>query len=183
MIKRILLLAVVTLAAIAALEVFGQNTNPTAPVIPEAEGYVSIPGAAVPPDKKRTYRAIYDSTRAAKLPTELVPALDNAGSELNAFGVEGVSLRNVKFVIVFHGASVNGILNDASYKAKFGIANPNLKALSEMKKAGVELFVCGQFLLTEKIDPKTISPDVTVASDALIVLMSYQNDGYALMSY
>ena len=181
--KRILSMAVVTLATIAALQVFAQNMSPSAPIIPEAEGYVSIPGAAVPPDKKRSYRAIYDATHAAKLPTELVPALDNAGAELNAFGVEGVPLRNVKFVIVFHGASVNGILNYANYKAKFGVANPNLKVLSEMKKAGVEIFVCGQFLLTEKIDPKTISPDVTVASDALIVLMSYQNDGYALMSY
>jgi len=29
----------------------------------------------------------------------------------------------------------------------------------------------------------TISPAVTVASDALIVSMEYQNDGYALMSF
>jgi hypothetical protein len=34
-----------------------------------------------------------------------------------------------------------------------------------------------------KIDPATLSPDVTVAVDALIVLMNYQTKGYALMSY
>src|SRR5262249_33699474 len=145
------------LMAIETLQIFAQNGTPSAPVIPESEGYVSIPGAAIRPDKRRTYRAIYDATRAAKSPTELVPALDNAGSELNAFGVEGVPLRNVKFVIVFHGASVNGILNDANYRARFGVANPNIKVLAEMKKAGVEIFVCGQFLLAEKIDPKIIS--------------------------
>lgn len=43
--------------------------------------------------------------------------------------------------------------------------------------------VSGQYLIGEHIDPKTLSPDVTVASDALIVLIVYQNNGYALMSF
>jgi intracellular sulfur oxidation DsrE/DsrF family protein len=154
MMKRMLSMAMITLAAIAALQVFGQNSSPGAPVIPQAEGYVSIPGAAIRPDKKRTYRAIFDATHPAKAPTDLVPALDNAGGELNAFGVEGVPLRSVKFVIVFHGASVNGILNDANYKAKFGVSNPNLKVLSEMKKAGVEIFVCGHSCSRKRLIPK-----------------------------
>jgi len=156
---------------------------PVSPVIPEADGYVRIPGAAFPPDKRRVYRAVYDATRAAKEPTQLAPALNMAGSELNNFGAEGVPLRNVKFAVVFHGGGLNAILDDAHYRAKFGVPNPNLKVLSEMKKAGVGLFVCGQNLVAEQIDPKALSPDVTVASDALIVLMAYQNDGYALMSF
>ena len=157
--------------------------RPVAAVVPEADGYVAIPNAALPPDKKRTYRAIYDATRFPKEPSQLLPALNMAGSELNAFDAAGVPLRNAKFAVVFHGAALNGILDDAHYTTKFGMSNPNLKVLSEMKKAGVELFVCGQNLVAEKIDPKIISPDVTVASDALIVLMAYQNDGYALMSF
>jgi intracellular sulfur oxidation DsrE/DsrF family protein len=52
-----------------------------------------------------------------------------------------------------------------------------------MKKAGVEFFVCGQYLAGEKIDPKTLLPEVTLAADALLVLMHYQNNGYALMSF
>ena len=34
--------------------------------IPAAHGYTIIPGAKLPPDKNRTYRAIYDATKAAK---------------------------------------------------------------------------------------------------------------------
>ncbi len=86
-------------------------------------------------------------------------------------------------MVVFHGAALDGIRDDAHYKAKFGASNPNLKVLIEMKKAGVELFVCGQNLAFTKVDPATISPAVTVASDALLVSMQYQNDGYALMSF
>ena len=52
-----------------------------------------------------------------------------------------------------------------------------------MKKQGVEFFVCGQYLAAEKIEPKTLVPNVTVASDALLVLIHYQNNGYALVSF
>jgi intracellular sulfur oxidation DsrE/DsrF family protein len=152
---------------------------PKAPVISQADGYVVIPGAAVRPSEKHVYRAIFESTKFPKDFHELLPALNNAGSELNAFGVEGVPEQNWKFVIVFHGASINGILDDDHYKEKFGISNPNLAVLSGMKKAGVELFVCGQNLASAKIDPSTLSPLVTIGSDALIVLMEYQNAGYA----
>ena len=31
-----------------------------APAIPEADGYIVIPGAKLAPDKKRIYRAIYE---------------------------------------------------------------------------------------------------------------------------
>jgi intracellular sulfur oxidation DsrE/DsrF family protein len=154
-----------------------------APAIPEADGYIVIPGAKLAPEKKRIYRAIFDATKSAKETSQLLPALNMAGSELNALAVCGIPLTNAKFVVVLHGAAINGILDNDHYKEKFGIANPNLNVLSELKKAGVKLFVCGQNLLSENIDPKIISPDVTVASDALIVLMTYQNDGYALMSF
>ena len=181
--KLALTLAVLTATTLLAIQVAAQWPKPVAAVIPEADGYVAIPNAAIPPDRKRTYRAIYDATRFPKEPAQLVPALNMAGSELNAFEASGVPLANAKFAIVFHGSAINGILDDAHYKTKFGIANPNLKVLADLKKAGVEIFVCGQNLIAENIDPKHISPNVTVASDALIVLMAYQNDGYALMSF
>src|SRR5439155_2438966 len=91
--------------------------------------------------------------------------------------------ENTKFAVVFHGAAIDGILDDAHYKAKYGMNNPNLNILRKLKQDGVELFVCGQNLAFAKIDPKILSPDVTVASDALIVLMIYQHRGYASLSF
>jgi len=92
-------------------------------------------------------------------------------------------LARARFVVVFHGAALDGILDDAHYKARFGVKNPNLKVLEELRHAGVKLFVCGPNLAFAGIDPSTLSPAVTVASDALIVLMTYQNDGYAVLSF
>ena len=137
----------------------------------------------MPPDKTHRYFAIFDATRRAEKPTDLLPSVNMAGSELNAFAVAGVPPSNVKFALVFHGPALDGILDEAHYKAKFGVTNPNLPVLERFRKAGVELFVCGQHLAFEHIDPKTLTPSVTVASDALIVLMTYQNRGYALLSF
>ena len=67
--------------------------------------------------------------------------------------------------------------------ARFGTSDPNLKAIAEMKKSGVEFFVCGQYLAAEKIAPKSLTPDVTLAADALLVLIHYQNQGYAVLSF
>jgi intracellular sulfur oxidation DsrE/DsrF family protein len=181
--KLVLAFTLLVVLAPAASQSFAQWGAPAAAAIPEARGYVSIPNATVTPDKKRTYRAIYNATRAPTEPSQLVPALNMAGAALNAFAATGVPLRNAKFAVVFHGPAIDGVLGDAHYKAKHGVANPNLKVLSQLKKAGVEVFVCGQNLVRENIDPKTISPDVAVASAAQIVLMTYQNDGYALLSF
>lgn len=156
---------------------------PKSSVIPDADGYVEIPQAAFPPGKDSTYRAIFDANHAADKPAQLVPAINMAGSELNALAAANVPVQNAKFAIVFHGAAVDGILDEAHYKAKFGVENPNLKAIAAMKKQGVEFFVCGQYLAGEKIDPRTLTADVTLAADALLVLMHYQNIGYALLSF
>ncbi|MEP6938093.1 MAG: hypothetical protein ABI871_08490 [Chthoniobacterales bacterium] len=93
---------------------------PKAPVIPAADGYVEIPGAAFAPTKESTYRAVFDATRSADKPTQLLPALNMAGSELNALSAANVQLQNAKFAVVFHGPAVDGILDDAHYKSKFG---------------------------------------------------------------
>jgi intracellular sulfur oxidation DsrE/DsrF family protein len=173
----------IVLVLLAAMTMMAQWPAPRSPVIPQADGYVAIPNAALNPQATRTYRAIFDASRAAEKPSQLVPALNMAGATLNDLGATGVPHRNAKLAVVFRGAAVEGLLDEAHFKAKFGVSNPNLPVLAALKKVGCEVFVCGQYLVGERIDPGTLSPDVTVASDALIVLITYQNNGYALMSF
>jgi intracellular sulfur oxidation DsrE/DsrF family protein len=154
-----------------------------APAIPDADGYVAIPGAAVAPSPTVTYRAVLDATRNGKTAATLIPAVNAAGSILNDLVAAGVPTTNAKLAVVFHGAALDGILNEAAFRAKFNANNPNLRVLAALKKMGVELFVCGQNLAADHIDPRTLSPDVTVASDAFLVLITYQNKGYALMPF
>jgi intracellular sulfur oxidation DsrE/DsrF family protein len=176
-------LASFTISALLASVAAGAWPPAKAPAIPEADGFVTIPGAAVPPQPGQVYKAIFDANRGSSKPGELLPALNMAGSELNALAASGLPFKSARFVVVFHGDALDGILDDAHYRAKFGVANPNIAVLAAMKKAGVELYACGQNVAFAHIDPKTLSADVAVASDALIVLMKYQNAGYALLSF
>jgi intracellular sulfur oxidation DsrE/DsrF family protein len=179
----IVIAVLVSVALGAAAPALAEWPPARSPAIPDADGYVAIPGAAVALDPSQTYRAIFDAREGAEKPSQLVPALNMVGSELNALTVAGVPLANARFVVVFHGAAMAGILDEGHYKAKFGVSNPNLKVLAQLKKAGVELYVCGQNLAFDKIDPKSLAPEVRVASDALIVLMTYQSKGFALLSF
>ena len=176
-------LLVASLSSLVASASFAAWPTPQAPAIPAADGYVVIPGAAVPPQPSRTYRVIWDATRAAEQPTQILPALNMAGSELNAFEVAGVPAKNVKFVIVFHGDAMDGILDNEHYQAKFGVSNPNLEVLNQMNARGVEFYVCGQNMAFANIEAQLLSPLVRVASDALVVLMTYQNKGYAQLNF
>ena len=49
--------------------------------------------------------------------------------------------------------------------------------------AGAEVMVCGQFLGAMRIDPKTLSPDVNVASEAFLTLITDQNNGYTVLEF
>jgi intracellular sulfur oxidation DsrE/DsrF family protein len=185
MAMRLALAFLLSLSAVAMAAPAGPAKwpAPKAAAVPQADGYVTIPGAAVPILKTRVYRAVFDATQPAGKPTDLVPALNMVGSELNALVASGVPLANAKFVVVFHGAAMNGILDEAHYKAKFGVSNPNLAVIEALEKAGTSLFVCGQNLAFEHINPMTLTPQVKVATDALIVLMTYQDEGYALLNF
>src|SRR5688500_15106135 len=85
---------------------------PVAPAVPEADGYVVIPRAAVPPSRNHIYRAILESTQSSSDPKQILPALNMLGSVLNAMAAAGVPAKNVRFVVAFHGPAVNGPLLD-----------------------------------------------------------------------
>jgi intracellular sulfur oxidation DsrE/DsrF family protein len=153
------------------------------PVIKEARGYWPLPTAAVQPDKTRDFKVIFDATRAAAKPEDVVPAVGEAAALVNALAATGVPAAQRKMAIIFHGAAVDGILGEESYKEKYGVANPNLKLIHSLREAGVELFVCGQFLHFRQIDPAKVVSDVQLATGAMLVNVSYQNRGYALLPF
>ena len=55
--------------------------------------------------------------------------------------------------------------------------------LAALKKQGADILICGQMVIADKIDPATLTPDVTIGSEAYIVLITYQNNGYAALSF
>jgi intracellular sulfur oxidation DsrE/DsrF family protein len=175
--------AFTVMAVLASPSVHAADWPPPIPaMIPGALPYTPIPGAMAAPDKSRVYKVIFNVTQAAK-PDRPVDGVLFAATDFSALRGQGVPAASTKFALIFHGPAVSGILNNGGYRAKFGVDNPNLEMLSALKRAGVEIMVCGQFLIGMNIDPRTLWPDVTIASEAFLTLITYQNDGYAVLEF
>jgi intracellular sulfur oxidation DsrE/DsrF family protein len=165
-----------------AVSVLAQKwPEPKAPAVPQADPYVAIPNVALAPGPASIYRSVFDATKLPSDPKSILPAVNAVGGLMNDLRVGGTPARNAHFVIVFHGPATDGILTNEHYRAKYGIDNPNLPVLSNLKEMGVELYVCGQHLAANNIDPKTLTREVTIAADAYLVLIGFQNRGYGSM--
>jgi len=155
----------------------------TYPVIRDYGRAWPLPHAAVQPQAGRTYKVIFDLTKPAPNPSEVLDGLAHAARTLNVFAANGVPRTKLKVVAVFHGSAGYAAMRNEVYRAKFNVDNPNLKIIGELKGAGVQLLLCGQTLHDLNFNENNLLPDVELATSAAIVLVSYQNDGYALMPF
>ncbi len=158
-----------------------------AAIVPSIEGtdpYIAVPHAALVADNSRAWRTVFEAKRGADKPDQLVPAISMAGSELNTLHAHGVLKRNVSFVVVMHTtASDVAVLDDAHYRAKFGVANPNLPVLRRLKQAGVKVYVCGQQLTADGVPLSAVAPEATIAEDGLIAVMTFEGEGYSHLTF
>ncbi len=179
------IIAALVLAFALALPATAADWPPKSepPGVTGSLGYARLPDAAYNPDPKHTYKIVFDVARAAGKPGEAALGIALAATELDQLRGNGVPKNKIKLALVFHGDAVNSILGNDAYRAKFKIDNPNLPILAALKAEGVELLVCGQNLVIANIDPATLSPDITLGSDALLMLATFQNKGYALLSF
>lgn len=151
------------------------------PVIP---GYGPVhvwPGSVARPNRKFTYKALFDVTKGDPASEKVNPALDHVARTVNIFAAAGVPLNHLKFEVIIHGKATPIVLNEQTYRAKYGHANPNLAVISALKKAGVKMMVCGNALGDMRFTPAEVNPDIQVALSALSTLIIDQNRGYALM--
>jgi intracellular sulfur oxidation DsrE/DsrF family protein len=91
-------------------------------------------------------------TKAPVIFADAKPGTVNKGLEhvarlLNLYGAAGLTAGDVKIVAVLQGEADKAVLSDAACAARFKVAaNPNLPLIRALKKAGTEVFVCGQSL-------------------------------------
>lgn len=181
-----LLLAVSTMM-LAATRTNAQRSNPAAkwtyPVIKDYGPAWPLPHAAVQPQRSRTYNVIFNLSQSAAHPSEVLPGLVSAARLLNVFVTDGLPSGNLKVIAVFHSSAGYAAMDNDIYRAKFNVDNPNLRLIAELKAAGVQLFLCGQTSHDLNFEEKDLLPEIKLATSAAIVLVTYQNDGYALMSF
>jgi intracellular sulfur oxidation DsrE/DsrF family protein len=178
---------IVVLAALVltvALAVGGAQGQPPAdkaglvyPLVSGYGGVVSLPRAAEQPRKGA--KALFDVTADAE-PGAVNRGLEEVARLLNLYGAAGLKAVDVKIAVVCHGAADKAVLSDAAYLARYKVAaNPNLPLIRDLKKAGVEVFICGQSLHDLGFKAEEVAEEVPVADSAMLVLVNKQADGYA----
>ena len=150
-----------------------------------ADPYVAVPGGRFLADRRHVYRVVFEARRGADKPSDVIPAVNMAGSEINTFAAHHVPSANVRFVLVMHTTPSNeAVLTNAAYRARHGVDNPNLPVLAQLKRQGVEIYVCGQALLADGVPLSAVDTSVaTIAEDGVVVLMTYGSMGYAQLVF
>ena len=136
--------------------------------------------AAYQPDAKATYKVVFSLSKFGDKPTEVSPSLDHVARAVNLYVHAGVPLSHLKFVAIAAGAATPIALNDEQYRRKYGVANPNLPLIAQLRKAGVDVAVCAQAVAERDFQFDWVDPQVTTALSGLTTVIDLQQQGYAL---
>lgn len=166
----------VALLAILSGPAFGQSEQSLP--IPDGEVAKDLSGAKELPDPNMTYKVVFDIGTAAPKMDEVNPGLTGVVRFLNTLAKNGVPADHRKIAVVFHQKATDIVMNNEAFRARNGHDNPNVSLIQEMKKAGVDFRVCGQAVLANKIDPKTIMPEIELDLWALTTIVNLELRGY-----
>ena len=147
--------------------------------IPGVDPARDVPNAREIPDAKTEYKVLFDVANAPAKSTDVNPMLQAAARYLNTRAKVGVPAEHRKIAVIFHQGGTPAILKNTEFKARNnGQDNPNTAIIQALKKAGVELHVCGQAVLASKIDPKDIQPEIQLDLWALTTIVNMELRGY-----
>ncbi len=176
-------LAAILIAATLATPTLAANWPARTPgPIAGAPGYVQIPNVAVPRDPAHDYKALFHGSKAPADPGKPHGVLMAIGAQMNGLLLGNVPASNLHFAAIFSGPGADTLLTDDAYRAKHGIANPNLPLIAALVKAGLKLYVCGQFMAGADLPRSALIPEVEVAEGATLVKIRLANEGYAILN-
>lgn len=161
-----------------------KTSNVPIPLVAEYPPYrvmaSPVPGAHELPNPKMTYKLVFDIAKAAPTASAVNPGLVTVARMVNTLASYGVPAGHRKIVVVFHREGTPAVLKNGEYKNRNeGQDNPNIELMESMKKAGVDFRVCGQSVLSQKIDPNDIMPIVQLDLWAEVTMSNLMMLGYA----
>ena len=176
--KYILTITVMTLFVSINL----QAQTPSNLIIKEY-GTISDLEDVVDPDQAIDYKIVIDLKAPSPDPATINPGLNNIARMLNLHAAGGIDAERLKVVAAIHGNATYTVLNNAGYKAKYGIENPNLDLIKQLNSAGVQLFICSQSLVARNSGLDNVNPDIEIALSMLTVVTEHQMKGFGLLVF
>ena len=172
-----------TLLLLTFLCTCGRAQERINPVVPGFGGIYAIPEATVRPDSTIQYKIVVDVKTGGKKPSDYSFGLHNVARMLNLHEAGGGFNDQMEVVLAIHGDATYAVLDNSAYKRKFGVDNPNIDLIRELKVSGVQLTVCGQSLIARKIEPITVLDEIEIATSMLTTVATCQMKGFAVFQF
>lgn len=144
-------------------------------------GVIDVDYNAMKYDASLEYKVVIDVYDKIKDSTQILSPIREVARIYNLNIANGVPKEKIKMAAVVHYLAVNAILSNEEYKAKYGVDNPNAKAVRILKDAGVNFYVCGQNLGMFNLKKKQLLSEIDVALSAKNALITLDQRGYTYM--
>ena len=126
-------------------------------------------------------KLLFEITDAIAAPQQVHAALDRVARSINLYVADGVPLDHINCVLMLGRDAVAVALDDQRYRARFGVANPNLDLLHKLSAAGVKIVVSEQALADQQWNEHDLAPQATVALSSLTAVAAMKQNGYSVM--
>ncbi len=162
---------------------FSQENTSKGPIFKNFGNVYKIKNPDLLLEKNKVYKIIFDVYTDGDILKEINPNINTVARFMNMHAQNGIKLKNMEIVLVLHGDAIKNALNNASFKKKYQLENPNSKLLAALKKADVKTYVCAQSLTYQGFDKKDLSKNVEMSLSALTALVYYQTKGFQLITF
>ena len=136
------------------------------PVINGGGKHAPVPNATFEVPRDLSYKVVWNVQVGSAKPGEANDAFNVPARFVNQGAVLGMPRENVQVAVVVHGTAGEELLDNAEYRARKGVDNPNIALLEEMSRAGVRIILCGQTAANRKMPREHVLPFVKVAPSA-----------------
>ena len=152
------------------------------PIVDKYGGIYEYEGSEQP-DPEMEYKIVIDLKSPQDDKTKINSGLNNVARMMNLHGLGGVNSENLAVSVVIHGSATYTITTNEAYQERYGVDNPNIPLITELKKAGAKIYVCGQSLIGRKYAPEEMNPEITVGLSMLTVFTTHVNHGFVPMVF
>lgn len=134
-------------------------------------------------DTNAQFKVIFDVSQSSEDKNVINKYIVTAARFLNMHANEGMKKEQLKVAMTIHGGAWQDVLDNKTYKEKYGVDNPNLKLINELVEAGADIIICGQTAEFRGINKENANPNVKFALSAMTALIQYQNNGYTFIKF
>ncbi|OON39015.1 sulfur reduction protein DsrE [Izhakiella australiensis] len=151
---------------------------------PAIAGYGEIhyeQNAAYKPGLTDSNKIVFQITKSENNMKDANLGLQRVARVVNLYIASGVPADKLKFVVSVTGDGTPAMLDNAHYHSAYGVDNPNLKLISELRDQGVDISVCDQSVAFHHYKYSWIDKSVTHALSSPTTVSTLQNQGYAYL--